>query len=335
MQDIAGIDAAWIGGTDGIERRIVTDQGVPYFGIPTGKLRRYLSLENVRDVFRVAAGVLRSVVLVRKLRPAVVFSKGGFVSVPPVVAAGLLGIPVISHESDADPGLATRINARFSTRICVAYESTRGYFRPDHRSRVVVTGNPLRPEIFRGSPEAGLRFLGFAEDDPRPVVLFLGGSLGARQINGLVAELRPRITGTWRIVHQTGAVEGTPTRCDDHYASSFFRDELPDVLAAADLVVCRAGASTVWEASALGLPMLLVPLSAGSRGDQVRNAAIFEREGAARSFFRPDSLADEIAEALEFYSHDREALAEMGRRARSMVKTDATDRIADIIAAHL
>jgi UDP-N-acetylglucosamine--N-acetylmuramyl-(pentapeptide) pyrophosphoryl-undecaprenol N-acetylglucosamine transferase len=335
LQDTVDVDVAWVGGVGGVERRIVTDRGVRYFGIPTGKLRRYLSLENLRDVFRVAAGVFRSVVLIRKLRPAVVFSKGGFVSVPPVVAAGLFGIPVISHESDADPGLATRINARFSTRICVAYESTRTHFRPDHRPRVVVTGNPLRPEIFTGSREAGLRFLGFAEDDPRPVVLFLGGSLGARQINELVAELGTGSAGTWRIVHQTGAVAGMPLRRDDHYASPFFRDELPDVLAAADLVVCRAGASTLWETSALGLPMLLVPLSEGSRGDQVRNAAIFERAGAARSFVRPESLADEVREALEFYSHDREALAEMGKRAQSIVMLDATDRIADIIAEYL
>ncbi len=317
-----------------MERRIVAGR-VPYHGIPTGKLRRYLSLENVRDLFRVGAGVMRAWGLMRTLKPAAVFSKGGFVSVPPVIAAGILGIPVVSHESDADPGLATKINARFSRRICVAYESTRTCFAPRYRGRVAVTGNPLRPEVLRGSRLVGLEYLGFSPDDPRPVVLFMGGSQGARQINELVEQLPPATQARWRVVHQTGTSVRVVVRREDHHAAGYFGAELADILAAADLVVCRAGASTLWEVAALGLPMLLVPLVEGSRGDQVRNAAVFERARAAVCFRSARTLVADVAASLDQYAADQEEMRQMGDRARSLVRVDAADRIADIIAEYL
>lgn len=323
-----------MGGSTGMERRVVCGR-LRYYGIPTGKLRRYFSLKNLWDLFRVAAGVARAWALVRRLRPEVLFSKGGFVSVPPVIAASMLGVPVVSHESDADPGLATRINARFSHRICVAYESTRRCFRRRHQTRVTVTGNPLRSEILRGNRVDGLRRLGFSVADPRPVVLFLGGSLGARQINELVERLLPTISTRWRVVHQTGRGDGVEARRDDYYAAAYFGQELPDVLAAADLVVCRAGASTLWEVAVLGLPMLLVPLVGGSRGDQVRNAAIFARAGAAVCLRSSESLAGDAAAWLDRYAGDQDQMREMGDRARRLVRVDAADRIADIIAGYL
>ena len=343
-----GVRVAWIGDSRGVEREIVRSRSVVFYGIPTGKLRRYASIRNVTDVFRVVAGVLRSIALLRTLRPAVLFSKGGFVSVPPVLAARLLGIPVITHESDADPGLATRINARSSERILVAYEATREHFRADQRDRVTVTGNPLRPEVLLGKREAGLRRLSFSPDDPRPLVMFLGGSLGARQINELVQALRPSIREQWRIVHQSGSQPATGARAisdaadggdadgaeTDYYRAPFFGSELADVLAAADVLVCRAGASTVWEGAALEKPMLLVPLSAGSRGDQVRNAAIFTAVGGAERFTDSATLVEDVREALERLSRDVGMREEMGKRARSVVRLDATNSIADIIASY-
>lgn len=319
-----------MGGTTGMERRIVGGR-IRYYGIPTGKLRRYFSFENLWDLFRVAAGIVRAWALVRRLRPDVLFSKGGFVSVPPVIAAKLLGVPVVSHESDADPGLATRINARFSDQMCVAYESTRRCFHRRYRNRVTVTGNPLRNEILRGNRVDGLRSLGFSVADSRPVVLFLGGSLGAQQINELVEQLLPTIGSTWRVVHQTGTTHRAGIRRDDHYAASYFGPELPDILAAADLVVCRAGASTLWEVAVLGIPMLLVPLAGGSRGDQVRNAAIFARAGAAVSLHSSGTLAGDAAAWLARYACDKDQMQRMGERARALVRSDAADRIADII----
>jgi UDP-N-acetylglucosamine--N-acetylmuramyl-(pentapeptide) pyrophosphoryl-undecaprenol N-acetylglucosamine transferase len=335
IRDSGVVDVGWIGATRGMERAIVRERSVPFYGVPVGKLRRYVSLRNLWDVFRVAAGTARSLALLRRLRPAVVFSKGGFVSVPPVVAARLLGIPVVSHESDADPGLATRINARFSSEVLVAYDATRTCFGTAVRDRVRVTGNPLRPEILRGDRNAGLARLGLSESDERPVVLFLGGSLGARQINELVSLIRPRIQEQWRIVHQTGE-HGPAAHADASYvAAPFFADELPDVLAAADILVCRAGASTLWEAAALAKPMLLVPLAAGSRGDQVRNAAIFEAAGAAKSFVRPERLASDVQAALDYYARHPQERADTGLEARKLIRLDAVERIADAITSYI
>ncbi len=326
-----GFDVAWIGGRSGMEREIVERASVAFHGIPTGKFRRYLSLRNIVDVFRVVAGVFASILLVAKLRPAMLFSKGGFVSVPPVFAARLLGVPVVSHESDADPGLATRINARFSARICVAYEATLGHFGPGTRERVSVTGNPLRPEIFSGTREAGIARLGFDPGDPRPIVMFLGGSLGARQINETVGELRGPLRPAWRIVHQSGN-NGVPPEADEGYfGAPFFGEELPALLAAADVLVCRAGASTIWEGAALAKPMLLVPLVVGSRGDQIRNAEIFARAGGAKVFAEAERLVEDLREELEGPASDSEQRARMGLRARSAIRLDATESIVEII----
>ncbi|MFW5683244.1 MAG: undecaprenyldiphospho-muramoylpentapeptide beta-N-acetylglucosaminyltransferase [Spirochaetota bacterium] len=335
VRDRTQADIAWVGGTCGMERSIVRHGSVAFYGIPTGKLRRYLSLRNLSDVFRVAAGVARSVRLIRRLRPRVLFSKGGFVSVPPVVAAWLCGVPVVSHESDSDPGLATRINARFSQRVLVPYESTRDYFPRNIRERVQVVGNPIRSDVLRGHRDAGLEALGFSAADERPVVFFVGGSLGARQINELVSLVRPRVESRWRIVHQTGAHALDGRRDADYVSAPFFAEELPNVLAAADMLVCRAGASTLWEAAALSRPMLLVPLSEGSRGDQVRNAAVFEAAGGARAFTDPERLAAEITDALVYYADHPGEREEMGTRARTVVRLDATERIVDLIAAYM
>ena len=326
------VRVAWIGGTSGMERRLVRRAGVPFVGIPTGKLRRYRSIRNVGDVFRVAAGVLRSISIVARMRPAVVFSKGGFVSVPPVIAAWLCRVPVISHESDADPGLATRINARFSARVLVPYESVAACFPRSIRSRVRVSGNPIRIAVTAGDRARGLTVAGFDHHDPRPVVLFLGGSLGARQINELVTALAPGVRGRWRIVHQYGGHEFVaPADDGSYFGRPFFHDELPDLLAAADVLVCRAGASTLWEGAALALPMLLVPLDAGSRGDQLRNAAVFERAGGARVFTRADTLAADVADALVELGADPERRRSMGEQARAVVRTDAARLISGVI----
>lgn len=337
LQELRGacsVRVAWIGASRGIERRIAREHGVPFYRIPTGKLRRYFSLENVRDVFRVAAGVLRSLAVIRALEPAVLFSKGGFVSVPPVIAARLLRVPVITHESDADPGLATRINARFSDRVLVAYDATRRHMRPGLRPRVIVTGNPLRAEVLHGDRARGLQWLGFSDADDRPVVLFVGGSQGAQQVNRLVAALEPEISTDWRIVHQTGE-QGVARREPGHVAAPFFGPELPDLLAAADVLVCRAGASTLWEAAALSKPMLLVPLATGSRGDQVRNAALFVAAGGAESFTDPERLCEGVAHALRELRTDVGMRETMGARAHELVRVDASREIARIIRSYL
>lgn len=325
----------WIGGT-GMEREIVRSHNVPFRAIPTGKLRRYLSLRNLTDLFRVLAGIVAAARILRELRPAVVFSKGGFVSVPAVIAARLRRVPVVSHESDADPGLATRINTRSSARLLVAYEATRDHFPVSVRERVRVTGNPIRAELFLGDRTRGEEIAGFDAADSRPVMLVLGGSQGSRQLNELLLELRSDLEQQWRIVHQcgTGAAPAASTR--SYFARQYFSGELPDLLARADLVLCRAGAGTLWECASLGIPLVMVPLVAGSRGDQVRNAGIFHAAGAGLLVDAPDTGTRSRAALREAIGHfeDGATRARAGAAASRFAPRDAARLIATEILAH-
>ncbi len=336
----------WIGSRRGIEREIVGDYadrlGIEYVAIPAGKLRRYLSWENASDAFRVGAALLRSISLLKQRKPRVLFSKGGFVSVPPTVAAWLQGVPALTHESDADPGLATRINARFCRFVCVPYESTAARFGRGCGGEAIVTGNPVRRSVLAGDAERGRRLIGASKK--QPVVFVLGGSLGSREINRLVDGARAELLRHAAVVHQRGTGnEALPAAPGGegvsrgglegvYFARSYFREELSDLLAAADLVVSRAGAGSLWEAAALRKPMLLLPLDrTASRGDQIRNAHLFESAGAARVRFgrnlTPDGFAREIVELLgaeELRRRMSEATAEFSAEA-------AADKIADIV----
>ena len=339
------VRVAWIGGLTGMERGIVeshsipgrsgVESAVPYHGIPTGKLRRYISVRNFLDIFKILFGLMGSLYILLRSRPVLVFSKGGFVSVPPVIAAALIGIPVITHESDVDPGLATRINSRFARRVLVPYPESPDYFPSALRDRIVVTGNPLRAEILEGNRSRGLAAAGFDCEDPRPVVMFIGGSSGARQINELVADLRTSILPSWRIIHQTGDTCGESQHDGENHAQAFFHAEMSDLLASADIVVCRAGASTLWEGAALAKPMLLVPLMAGSRGDQLRNSRVFEAAGGAEVFTDPETLATDIRQALDRYGADDTLRVQMGVRAHEVINLDATVRIVSVMRQYI
>lgn len=329
---------AWIGGSRGMERRLVAAAGFPFYGIPVGKLRRYLSVENAKDVFRVLAGVLRAVQLLRSLRPAALFSKGGFASVPAVVAAWSLRIPVVTHESDTDPGLATRINARFSRWICVGYPGMELFFRPSLRRRVTVTGNPVRSALADSDRVRGREVIGLPVHPQRPLLLVLGGSQGARQLNDAVGTLLPRLLDSWDVVHQTGAgnsVTGGPVSSGpgEYRPVAFIREGMADVLAAADLIVCRAGAGTLWENAILARPMILIPLVRGSRGDQLRNAERFGQEGGAVVLVNSETLHRDLWREIERLRMEPARAEELGRRARSLVRLDATEVIAGLITA--
>jgi UDP-N-acetylglucosamine--N-acetylmuramyl-(pentapeptide) pyrophosphoryl-undecaprenol N-acetylglucosamine transferase len=272
--------AVWIGSSNGIENHILKNAGFPFYGIAAGKLRRYFSFRNCTDVFRVILGWFQALHILKRLSPVLVFSKGGYVSVPVVYAARCLGIPVITHESDYDPGLATRMNSLVAGRILVAYQDTVGYFPDSRKTRVTVTGNPVRRAVLEGDGLRGKALIGVSPETS--VVLFLGGSLGAEQINDLVDEIIKDLSQRVFVVHQTGdASEAAGHGNNNNYLrKSFFGQEYPDILAAADLVVCRAGAGTLWEAAVLGRPAVLIPLGRdGSRGDQLRNAELFHKIG--------------------------------------------------------
>jgi UDP-N-acetylglucosamine--N-acetylmuramyl-(pentapeptide) pyrophosphoryl-undecaprenol N-acetylglucosamine transferase len=308
----------WLGSDAGIDRSIVEKAGLDFFGIPSGKLRRYFSLRNVSDVFRVAAGFFAARRLLKKYKPALLFSKGGFVSVPPCAAAFSLGIPVYAHESDFSPGLATRLNLRFTEKLFIPYEETRRFFPEAGRGKLEASGNPIRKAFFDAASrpgEAAARgraFLGLPEG--ARVLLVLGGSQGSQEVNGLVAASLSRLTESYVVVHQTGnGFEGPASR--NYLPFAYINDELPDVLAASELVVCRGGAGTLWEVAALGKPAVVIPLQgSGTRGDQVENARIFEERGAAISLASDPSAENLMAavSALEADENKRKAMSLAG-----------------------
>jgi len=273
----------WIGSEKNLDKSIVEESGITFYPIPAGKLRRNFSFRNVSDFFKVAAGFFAARKILRREKPLLLFSKGGFVSVPPCAAAASLNIPVITHESDYSPGLATRINARFAAkglgRIITAYPETIQRFPQKIRDKVVALGNPVRNEFKAADPEKGRAFLGAEKTDR--ILLVLGGSQGAMELNELVTGSLDELTRTYLVVHQTGA--GWTAHSSRRYKPyPYIKEELPHVLAAAELVLARSGAGTVWECAASGKPMILLPLAgSGTRGDQLENARFFEEAGAA------------------------------------------------------
>jgi UDP-N-acetylglucosamine--N-acetylmuramyl-(pentapeptide) pyrophosphoryl-undecaprenol N-acetylglucosamine transferase len=324
----------WIGSGKELERQAVEAAGVEFRSIPTGKLRRSLSLENLADVFRVAAGFYHARKILKELAPVLLFSKGGYVSVPPCLAAASLKIPYYTHESDLSPGLATRINARKASRIFLGWEETLKMVPESWKPRTSVSGNPVRAAITKGDPAKGRAWLGFAKD--LPIILVLGGSQGARQINELIATIIPVLGRTARVAHQTGQDNAACRPADDFYKGfDFVHGELPDLLAAAELVIGRAGAGTIAECAAAGKPMILVPLTGATRGDQVENARLLEREGAAIVFEGAEATSEAILAAMQPLLMDGARRAAMAVAAGRVAGSDAARTIADAILQHL
>lgn len=290
-----GIEVHYIGTADGIERTILSERkDVTYHIISSGKLRRYFSWKNFTDPFRVMRGLFQARRVMREVKPAAVFSKGGFVSVPVVIAAHGKHIPVVTHESDYTPGLANKINAKFADRICVTFEDTLAHVG----AKGVHTGTPIRPELYQGDKERGLAFLGF--DDKKTVLLIMGGSLGASVVNDAVRAALPKLLISYDIVHLCGKGKVEEQLNQPGYRQfEYVNEALPDVLAATDVVVSRAGANAVFEFLALSKPALLIPLPrSASRGDQILNAGYFARKGFAmvleQESLTPETLLDAV-----------------------------------------
>ena len=265
----------YIGSDSGLEEQLVAPIGVPYVSVRPGKLRRYWSFENFVDAFRVPLSILQAFRVLGRIRPDVVFSKGGFVAFPVVVAAWLRRIPVVAHESDLSPGLANRLTLPFIASLCVNFDATGVNAR-----RVVHTGTPVRESLVRGDRGRGLTAAGFSGD--RPVLVIFGGSLGAERLNLIVREALPTLTGSFDVLHVCGAGKVDPAYLDTagYEQRDFVGAEWGDMLAAADLVVSRSGANSLYELLLLRKPNLLVPLPASaSRGDQIENAAFAESHG--------------------------------------------------------
>ena len=272
-----GFEVAYIGSYNGIEKQLIEAEQVPYYGISSGKLRRYLDLKNLSDPFRVLKGYVQARHLVRTLKPDVVFSKGGFVSVPVVIAAARAHVPVLIHESDMTPGLANRLCIPSAKVVCANFPETVEQMPKD---KAVLTGTPIRPALLRGDTARGLAFSGLP--GKKPVLLVMGGSLGAVAVNEHIRRILPRLLERFEVIHLCGkgkldpSLEGTKGYVQFEYVS----EELPDLFALTSLVVSRAGANAICELCALAKPSLLIPLSAAaSRGDQILNARSFEKQG--------------------------------------------------------
>ena len=339
----------WIGCSKGMDRNIVEKAYGPdgkatadsFYGIPSGKLRRYFSLKNFSDLFRIAAGFFSAFHILKKEKPALLFSKGGFVSVPPCFAAHLLHIPVFTHECDFTLGLANRLNFKSADCMFVSYEETKNKLREEEQKRVEVTGNPVRPVFYNTSAENGRKFLGLDKTDlKKPLLLILGGSSGARQINELVYNNMDYLCKNFIVVHQTGLVNSNDTReaefaqkyKDNYKPYNFIYQEMPDVVSAADVILSRSGANSIWEAAVLRKPMVLVPLcGSGTRGDQVDNAEFFKRHGAAEVLLGQEADSEHLKTALN-QMLDSEKRAEYSEALKKLTEGEApAKRIAKLL----
>ena len=272
----AGYDVYYIGSKNGIEKQLIEDYKIPYTGISTGKLRRYFDVKNFTDPFRVINGFFEARRRLKELRPDVVFSKGGFVSVPVVRAAHSLKIPCIIHESDMTPGLANKLCFGAASKVCCNFPET---VKSLPEGKAVLTGTPIRDELFTGDREKGLSLCGFTGD--KPVIMIMGGSQGAVAVNKAVRNHLDELLADFQVVHLCGKGHLDPALSDKKGYKQFeyVKEDLKHIFAATDLMISRSGANAICEILALQIPNILVPLSAGSRGDQVLNANSFARQG--------------------------------------------------------
>lgn len=273
----AGYDILYVGSYQGMERGLIEKEGIPYKGISSGKLRRYFDWKNFTDPFRVIKGYFEARKIMRQERPDIVFSKGGFVTVPVVLAAHHCHIPVVSHESDMTPGLANKITLSSVSKVCCNFPETLQYLPA---GKAVLTGSPIRAELLTGSRKAGLQFTALSGE--KPILLIIGGSLGSVAVNTAVRQILPQLLTEFDVIHLCGKnnLDSSCNTLQGYVQYEYISEELKDLFAAADLVISRAGANSICELLALKKPNILIPLSAhASRGDQILNARSFEKQG--------------------------------------------------------
>lgn len=314
LQD-AGYEITYVGSYDGIEKRLIEDFNIPYIGISTGKLRRYFDPKNFTDPFRVLKGFSEAKKFLKEYKPDVVFSKGGFVSVPVVRAAAALKIPCIIHESDMTPGLANKLCFPVATKICCNFPET---FDTLPEKKAVLTGTPIRKELAEGSKLAGLDMCGFTAN--KPVIMVIGGSLGAANVNKAVRDALPQLLENFQVVHLCGKdkLDNLLLTTEGYKQFEYIKAELKDIFAMADIVISRAGANAICELLALRKPNILIPLpAASSRGDQLLNADSFEKQGFSIVLHEDDLttklLVDKVQELYENRQSFYEAMDASGQ----------------------
>ena len=298
----AGYEVFYIGSYEGIEKKLIEEMDIPYYAISSGKLRRYKSLKNLSDPFRVMKGFGQALKLMKLIKPDIVFSKGGFVSVPVVLAAGRNKIPAIIHESDMTPGLANKIAMHAAVKICCNFPETLSLVPAD---KAELTGSPIRAELLCGNKIKGLELCGFTAN--KPVIMVIGGSSGAVKVNEAVRNVLPQLLKKYQVVHicGKGKTDEDLNKVQGYIQFEYINKELRDLFAMCDLVISRAGANAICELLALKKPNLLIPLSANaSRGDQILNAKSFKQQGFSSVLQEEDITPDKMMDAVnELYNN--------------------------------
>lgn len=321
-----GFEIHYIGSKTGIEKELICNFDIPYYGISSGKLRRYFDVKNFTDPFRILKGYSEASKIIKKIKPDVIFSKGGFVTVPVVKAAARRKVPCVLHESDISPGLANRLCLSSATSICANFPETIANLPKD---KAYLTGTPIRGELFTGNRLKGLDFCGFTAN--KPIILVVGGSLGAVRVNEAVREILPQLLEKYQVIHLCGkdkvdaSLEGT----EGYVQYEYIQKELSDLLDAADFVISRAGANAICELLALRKPNILIPLSLeASRGDQILNATSFEKQGFSYVIKEEDLTSERLLEAVQYVDEHRDKFQ---MAMASSNQQDAVVKVADII----
>jgi len=304
MLQADGFEVHYIGSKNGLEHDLVKTADIPYHGISAGKLRRYMDLRNITDIFRVIKGLGDAISVIRRVKPDIIFSKGGFVTVPVLAAAKLMRVRSVTHESDITPGLANRLSQPFVSKICVSFPETLAHL-PKHKG--VLTGSPIRPELLKGDRLKGLGICNWSLADNKPVVLVTGGSQGAAAINACVRESLPKLTKMFRVIHLCGKGNLSGINLPGYVEFEYVQDGLAHLFALADVVVSRAGANTLFELLALKIPNLLIPLTKeASRGDQILNAESFASQGFSKVLPEGDMNPERLLKDINLLYNERE-----------------------------
>jgi UDP-N-acetylglucosamine--N-acetylmuramyl-(pentapeptide) pyrophosphoryl-undecaprenol N-acetylglucosamine transferase len=299
-----GFDIHYIGSYNGMEKKLIEELNIPYYGISTGKLRRYKDIKNLSDPFKVLKGCGDATNLIRKLKPNVTFSKGGFVSVPVIIGSKLNRVPSIIHESDMTPGLANKISMPFATKICCTFADTVKYLP---KGKAILTGTPIRENILEGKEEKGYEICDF--NNVKPVIMLIGGSLGSKKINNVIRKVLPEIIDKYQFVHLCGKgnIDESLLNMKGYTQFEYVNEELPHLFAMADLIISRAGANSISELLALKKPNILIPLSANaSRGDHILNATSFQTHGYSYILEEEKLTEQTIIEAIKHVNKNKD-----------------------------
>ncbi len=323
-----GYEIHYIGSIDGIERKLIEDIEIPYYPISSGKLRRYFDKKNFTDPLRIMKGVGQAYKILGRVKPHVIFSKGGFVTVPVILGGKFRGIPTVIHESDFTPGLANKIVIPVAKKVCVTFPETVKHIP---KNKGIYTGTPIRTEVLTGDKHEGYIFTGL--NSTKPTIMVIGGSLGSKALNNAIRDILPKLLDRFQVVHLCGQghLSKEHENIQGYKQYEYIKDEIPHLFAMADLVVSRAGANSIYELLALRKPNILVPLSAKvSRGDQILNAESFEKMGYSKVLQEEKITNDTLLKTIEYVFEYKDKFVKAMEKSQA---SNGIDKVLEVIAA--